>query len=93
MEPGGGEPKSRPRVCGAQPPRFSPKISKCIVIPVHWIVRCMWVILETTVTRRNWNEPLAIMDHSEVCGLPETLLALLLLSLKIPETQPMLSES
>lgn len=45
------------------------------------------------VTRLNWNELLAIMDHSEVYGLLEILLALLLLNLKIPEMQLMLSES
>ena len=42
------------------------------------------IILETMVTRLNWNELLAIMDHSEVCGLLETVLALLLLNLKTP---------
>ena len=45
------------------------------------------------VTRLNWNELLAITDHSEVCGLLETLPALLLLNLKIPKMQLMLSES
>ena len=45
------------------------------------------------VTRLNWNELLAVMDHSEVCGLLEALPALLLLNLKIPEMQLMLSES
>ena len=33
------------------------------------------------------------MDHSEVCALLETLPGLLLLHLKIPEMQLMLSES
>ena len=45
------------------------------------------------VTRLNWNELLAIMDHSEMCGLLENLSALLLLNLKIPKTQLILSES
>ena len=45
------------------------------------------------ITRLNWNELLAIMEHSEVCGLLETVLALLLLNLKIPQMQLMVSQS
>lgn len=45
------------------------------------------------VTKLNWNELLATMDHSAVCGLRETLPASPLLSLKIPGTQLMQFES
>lgn len=81
------------RVCVDLSLSVSTPISKCIMIPVLWIVKFMYEILETMVTRLNRNELLAIMDHSEVCGLPETLLALLLLNLKIPDMQLMLYES